>query len=79
MGRLDQKYGEVKNGKMVEVYISPDQGELIIYKREKPEQDISTVHILERFDFFLLWLWLEDNTDIQYLKHVLASYCCCEN
>jgi len=49
---------------MVEVYISPDQGELIIYKREKPEQDISTVHILERFDFFLLWLWLEDNTDI---------------
>lgn len=49
---------------MVEFYISPDQGELIIYKRGKPEQGISTVRILEKFDFFLLRLWLEDNTDI---------------
>ena len=38
MRRLDQKYGYVKNGKMVEVYISPDQGEVIIYKRGKPNK-----------------------------------------
>lgn len=52
MGRLDQKYGDVKNGKMVEFYISPDQGELIITRGGNQNKVFRQDTFLEKFDFF---------------------------